>query len=88
MVHSAQEFIRALKAPSDPPQAEGLTKIEIATTAWADSSFYIPNKEEVITDWALTRLLKDKDKEPCVESLSNEAYSHSFVHLQIQQSPT
>ncbi|KAF7794109.1 hypothetical protein EIP86_005239 [Pleurotus ostreatoroseus] len=69
MVHSAQDFIRALKAPSDPPQAEGLTKIEIATTAWADSSFYIPNKEEVITDWALTRLLKDKDKEPPLGTL-------------------
>lgn len=79
MVRSAQDFIRALKAPADPPQPEGPSKIEIATAAWSDSSFYIPNKDEVITDWALTRLLKDKDKEPCVASSPDKVYSHSML---------
>lgn len=63
MVHSAQEFIRALKAPADPPVANGPLKIEIARSVWHSSPFYVPNKEEVIADWLLTRLLKDKDKE-------------------------
>lgn len=66
MVQSAQDFIRALKAPSDPPQANGPTKIAIARATWDDSTFYVPNKEEVVADWVLTRLLKDKGKEPYV----------------------
>lgn len=60
---SAQEFIRTLKAPSDPPQPDGTLKIDIARNAWADTKFYVPNKEEVIAEWVLTRLLKDKSKE-------------------------
>ncbi|OCH96588.1 hypothetical protein OBBRIDRAFT_765485 [Obba rivulosa] len=63
VIQSAQAFIRALKAPSDPPEAAGLPKIEIARRAWVDSSFYVPNKAEAIVDWLLTRLLKDKSKE-------------------------
>lgn len=66
MVQSAQDFIRALKAPSDPPQANGPTKIAIARATWDDGTFYVPNKEEVVADWVLTRLLKDKGKEPYV----------------------
>lgn len=61
---SAQEFIRALRAPSDPPHAGGPYKVELAQQAWDNASFYIPNKGEVIVDWLLTRLLKDKAKEP------------------------
>ncbi|PSR71300.1 hypothetical protein EW026_g399 [Hermanssonia centrifuga] len=63
MAHSAQEFIRALKAPSDPPHPDGLSKVDIARQAWDDTSLYVPNKEEAITDWILTRFLKDKDKD-------------------------
>ena len=60
---SSQSFVRALKAPSDPPQPDGPHKVEIAREAWDDTSFYVPSKEEVIVDWLLTKLLKDKAKE-------------------------
>ncbi|OBZ79665.1 hypothetical protein A0H81_00560 [Grifola frondosa] len=60
---SAQEFIRALKAPADPPHAGGPFKIVIARKAWDDPSLYIINKAEVIVEWILTRLLKEKSKE-------------------------
>ena len=63
MATSAQNLIRALKAPSDPPQPGGPHKIQIATEAWENQSLYIPSKEETVTEWILTRLLKDKDKE-------------------------
>jgi len=62
---SSQSFVRALKASSDPPQPDGSRKVEIAREAWDDTSFYVPSKEEVIVDWLLTKLLKDKAKE-CV----------------------
>lgn len=62
---SSQSFIRALKAPSDPPLPEGPCKIEIAQDAWDNKSFYVPNKDEVIGDWLLTKLLKDKGKDAC-----------------------
>jgi hypothetical protein len=59
---SSQSFVRALKAPSDPPQPDGPPKIEIARETWDNTSFYVPNKGEVIVDWLLTKLLKDKAK--------------------------
>ena len=63
--HNAQDFIRALKAPSDPPQAGGPLKIDIARQAWDDAHLYVPNKAEAIVDWVLARLLKDRSKERC-----------------------
>jgi hypothetical protein len=62
---SSQSFVRALKAPIDPPKPDGPQKVEIAREAWDDTSFYVPSKGEVIVDWLLTTLLKDKAKE-CV----------------------
>ena len=57
-----QEFIRALKAPSDPPVAGRRTKIEIARHAWDDNAFFLPSKAQVIADWLLSTFLKDKPK--------------------------
>ncbi|KAH9835766.1 Urb2/Npa2 family-domain-containing protein [Rhodofomes roseus] len=59
---SAQDFVHTLKAHLDPPLANGSSKIELAREAWETTSFYFPNKDEVIVDWLLTRLLKDKAK--------------------------
>ncbi|KAI0343910.1 hypothetical protein BDW22DRAFT_1473650 [Trametopsis cervina] len=61
MALSAQDFIRALKASSDPPQPGGPSKLEIARKTWDDESLYVPNKQENIVEWILTRLLKEKD---------------------------
>ncbi|KAK0505923.1 Urb2/Npa2 family-domain-containing protein, partial [Armillaria luteobubalina] len=58
--HSSQGFVRALKSSSDPPSTEGPLKINIARQAWDNKAFYVPRKEEVIADWVLTRLLKEK----------------------------
>ncbi|EGO00500.1 hypothetical protein SERLA73DRAFT_107635, partial [Serpula lacrymans var. lacrymans S7.3] len=57
---TSQNFVRALKASTDPPHPGGLQKIEIAQLTWDNTSFAVPNKGEVIIDWILTRLLKDK----------------------------
>lgn len=64
-LQSSQSFVRALKAPSDPPQPDGPSKVEIARQAWENTSFYVPNKGEVIVEWLLTKLLKDKSNQ-CV----------------------
>ena len=58
---SSHSFVRALKAPSDPPQPGGPHKIEMARETWNNTSFYVPNKGEVIVDWLLTKLLKEKN---------------------------
>jgi len=71
---SAQEFIRALKASSDPPHPGGASKVEFAREAWDDTAFYLPNKGEVIVDWLLTRLLKDKAKERDVNPILDTRY--------------
>jgi hypothetical protein len=70
ITQSSQSFVRALKASSDPPQPEGPLKIEIARATWDNKSFYVPSKGEVIVDWLLTKLLKDKAKE-CVLKASD-----------------
>ncbi|KAG2345231.1 hypothetical protein BDR05DRAFT_127206 [Suillus weaverae] len=59
---SAQSFIRLLKAPTDPPNPESPLKIQIACAAWDDATIHIPNKHELIAEFILTRLLKDKSK--------------------------
>ena len=63
---NALDFIRALKAPTDPPRQPGPSKVDIAYAAWHNDSFYMPNKAETIVEWILTRLLKDKGKDACV----------------------
>lgn len=68
-IQSSQSFVRALKAPSDPPHPGGQSKIELAREAWDNTSFYVPNKGEVIADWLLSKLLKDKGREMCVSSV-------------------
>ncbi|KAG1889396.1 Urb2/Npa2 family-domain-containing protein [Suillus subluteus] len=59
---SAQSFVRLLKAPTDPPNPESPPKIQIACAAWDDATIHIPNKHELIAEFILTRLLKDKSK--------------------------
>jgi hypothetical protein len=56
---SAQSLVRALRAPTDPPRQGGSSKIDIASEAWHETSFYVPRKAETILEWCLTRLLKD-----------------------------
>ncbi|KAF7339660.1 Urb2 domain-containing protein [Mycena sanguinolenta] len=63
---ASQAVYHALKAPSDPPRSGGPSKIQIASSAWEDKSLYMPNKGEVISDWILTKLLKDKANPPAL----------------------
>lgn len=69
VAHSSQGFVRALKAPSDPPVNGGPLKIVIARRAWDDVSFYVPSKSEVIVDWILNKILKERGSEPYVHKL-------------------
>ncbi|KAI0639184.1 Urb2/Npa2 family-domain-containing protein [Trametes polyzona] len=71
---NAQDFIRALKAPSDPPHPGGPLKIDIATDAWANAQLYVPNKAEAIVEWILTRLLKDKSKDRSSNPVCDSRY--------------
>lgn len=59
---TSQDLIRALKAPADPPNGYVVSKIRTASWAWSQSTFYFPNKDQVIADWILARFLKEKDK--------------------------
>jgi hypothetical protein len=77
---SSQDFVRALKAPSDPPVEGGPTKIDIAEAAWANKAFYVLCKGEVITEWILTKLLKEKDKETCVWNQSLLFCAEAYIN--------
>jgi hypothetical protein len=61
-LESSQNFARALKAQSDPPNPGEPSKIEIARQAWEDGSFKVTNKAEATVEFILNRLLKDKAK--------------------------
>ncbi|KAH7330735.1 Urb2/Npa2 family-domain-containing protein [Rhizoctonia solani] len=54
---SSQEFIRALKASTDPPRPDGTRKIDLARQAWELETLFIPSKAEVIVEWVLRSLL-------------------------------
>ncbi|KAI0359178.1 hypothetical protein OH77DRAFT_1473878 [Trametes cingulata] len=71
---NAQDFIRALKAASDPPHAGGPLKIDIAREAWENTHLYVPNKAEAIVEWVLTRLLKDKSRDRQSNPLCDTRY--------------
>lgn len=71
-LQSSQDFVRALKSAADPPAPGGPPKIDIAMQAWNNKSFYVPSKAEIIADWILTKLLKEKGKEGCVIGLSSD----------------
>lgn len=62
LFQSSQDFIRALKASSDPPNTGGLCKIDIARQAWDNNSFYLPSKAEIIAEWILSTLSKEKSR--------------------------
>ncbi|KAF8350279.1 hypothetical protein F5887DRAFT_944597 [Amanita rubescens] len=62
-IQSSQDFVKALKSATDPPFQEGPCKVEIARQVWDNASFYVPSKAEVITEWILTKFLKDKGKD-------------------------
>ncbi|KZV77619.1 hypothetical protein PENSPDRAFT_621174 [Peniophora sp. CONT] len=61
-LQSSQNFVRALKAPNDPPSADSPAKIDIAREVWEQASFNVQNKAEAIVEFILTRLLKEKGK--------------------------
>lgn len=61
-LQSSQKFVRALKAPTDPPSGAGPTKFEIAREAWDTPCFRAPNKEEVITEWILGKFAKERSR--------------------------
>ncbi|TCD70050.1 hypothetical protein EIP91_005031 [Steccherinum ochraceum] len=71
---NALDFVRALKAPADPPFSSGPSKVQTAKAAWDNNSFYMPNKAETIVEWLLTRLLKDKAKDPAANPLLDIQY--------------
>ncbi|KAI6137222.1 hypothetical protein F5141DRAFT_1209544 [Pisolithus sp. B1] len=52
-------LVRILKAPSDPPSADGPLKIDIANDAWLDASFGAVKKAEVLVEWLLGALGRD-----------------------------
>jgi hypothetical protein len=57
---NSQAFVRALKAPSDPPAQDGPSKLEIAYAGWEREEFLVFNKEEVICEWLIGKLVKDR----------------------------
>lgn len=63
-IGSSQDFVRALKSPSDPPIQDGPSKINLATIVWDNSSLYVPRKAGVILEWLFTRFQKEKNIEP------------------------
>lgn len=52
-LQTSEQLVRALKAAQDPPAPGQLPKIELARVAWADSSFFVPKKAELLADWSL-----------------------------------
>ncbi|WWC92406.1 uncharacterized protein L201_007363 [Kwoniella dendrophila CBS 6074] len=50
---SASSLIKALKSASDPPQSDGPNKIDIALSAWQQTSFHVPRKADVLRDWII-----------------------------------
>jgi hypothetical protein len=57
---SSQAFVRALKASTDPPTEDAPTKINRGREAWQRKQFLVANKAELITEWLLGKMLKER----------------------------
>ncbi|KAI6118599.1 hypothetical protein EV401DRAFT_2210044 [Pisolithus croceorrhizus] len=67
-------LVRILKAPSDPPSADGSLKIDIANDARLDASFGAVKKAEVLVEWLLGALGRDGKRASGNGPLSNPKY--------------
>ncbi|KZT61086.1 hypothetical protein CALCODRAFT_59305 [Calocera cornea HHB12733] len=94
---SSEAFIRALRAPHDPPTSSSPCKVELAMSAWAARDLYIPGKAELIADWALTRLLKDRSNKRTLldhrywrllSSICSPGQDKSWLHPVLAKVPT
>lgn len=63
---SSEAFIKAIKGVSDPPVEGGLSKVELALEALSRSSLYIPARAEIITEWAISKMCKERMSPMCV----------------------
>ncbi|TDL28743.1 hypothetical protein BD410DRAFT_824373 [Rickenella mellea] len=57
---SSQAFVKALKGAADPPLPGGPHKIDLAWDQWHSNDLHLPNKDEIIFEWLLAVLLKEK----------------------------
>ena len=57
---SAHALVKALKAPTDPPQDGGSTKLEIAIKAIHEKDTYLPNKEQIVLEFILDAWSRSK----------------------------
>ncbi|GJE87799.1 Urb2 domain-containing protein [Phanerochaete sordida] len=71
---SPHDFVRALRAPADPPQPGAPQKVQLARDVWNNASLYVPNKAELIAEFLLSRLLKDKDALPDANPILDARY--------------
>ncbi|KAI0271531.1 Urb2/Npa2 family-domain-containing protein [Gloeopeniophorella convolvens] len=71
---SAQAFVRALRAPADPPAPGDPPKIDIASAAWHAEFFYVPRKAEIVFEWCLTRILKEGMRESAATPVLDVRY--------------
>ncbi|KAJ7630714.1 Urb2/Npa2 family-domain-containing protein [Roridomyces roridus] len=78
---ASQAVYHALKAPTDPPRVDGPLKIQIASAAWEDKSFYMPNKGEFIAEFVLTKLLKDKANAPALNPVLDARFWTLLSHI-------
>ncbi|KAI6047021.1 Urb2/Npa2 family-domain-containing protein [Pisolithus marmoratus] len=81
-------LVRLLKAPTDPPSAEGPAKIDIANDAWSDASFGTAKKAEVLVEWLLSSLGRDGKRDDKVGGqslLANPKY-WSLLHQTLSSS--
>ncbi|KAL1762420.1 hypothetical protein FB107DRAFT_199085 [Schizophyllum commune] len=69
-IKTAQDFVRALKAPNDPPSAGLPRKVQIAREGWDDQAFHVPNKAELIVDWLLGRFQKERNQQSLADFCS------------------
>ncbi|GJJ11291.1 hypothetical protein Clacol_005523 [Clathrus columnatus] len=75
---SAHSFVRALKAPTDPPHEEWPTKIRLARAAWENNSVRIQRKAGIILEWLLPLFTKAISK---TDSQTQPVLSHFHWEL-------
>lgn len=85
--------MRALKQNSEETSF-GLSKLDLASTAWKDPHFQLPNKAEVIAEWLLTRLTKAQEKDTpdpeawdLLAEIVISSGDRSWLHVLVCRSP-
>ncbi|PWN51792.1 hypothetical protein IE53DRAFT_409922 [Violaceomyces palustris] len=71
-ITTSEQLVKSLKSSYDPPiSPHPWTKIQLASLSWDDTSFFVPKKDELLSDWIVETLCRSAKSHLSTNSVNN-----------------